>query len=76
MLSLIAIEVVPDELIKENDLVSFHCGIAGRPVRGTIQEIIIMDNLVNLQISCDVHETDHSADVENVLENYTQSWVN
>ena len=49
MLSLIAIEVVPDELI-------------------------IMGNLVNLQISCDVHETDHSADVDNILENYTQSW--
>ena len=76
MLSLIAVEVVPDELIKENDLVSFHCGIAGRPVRGTIQEIIIMGNLVNLQISCDVHETDHSADIETVRENYTQSWVN
>ena len=76
MLSLIAIEVVPDELIKENDQVSFHCGIAGRSVDGTIQEIIIMNNLVNLQISCDVHETDHSVDIENVVENYTQSWVN
>jgi hypothetical protein len=75
MLSLIAIEVVPDNLIRENDQVSFHCGIAGRPVRGIIQEIIIIGTLVNLQISCDVHETDHSVDLEDVLENYTQSWT-
>ena len=74
MFGVISIEIVPDELIKENDQVSFYCGIAGRPVRGTIQEIIIMNNLVNLQISCDVHETDHSADVGNIVENYTQGW--
>jgi hypothetical protein len=75
MISLIAIEVVPDNLIRENDLVSFLCGIAGRPIDGIIQEINIMGNLVNLQISCNVHETDHSTNVENVLENYTQGWI-
>ena len=75
MISLIAIEVVPDNLIRENDLISFLCGIAGRPVDGIIQEINIMGDLVNLQISCNVHETDHSADIGNVLENYTQSWT-
>ena len=74
MISLIAIEVVPDNLIRENDLISFYCGIAGKPVGGIIQEINIMNDLVNLQISCNVHETDHSADVENILANETQGW--
>jgi len=74
MLDVIAIEVIPDELIKENDHVVFYCAIADRPLEGIVQGITIMNTLINLQVSCNVHETDHSADIENVLENHTQGW--
>ncbi len=74
MFDVISIEIVPDEVIKENDQVSFRCGIAGRVVDGIIQGITCMDTAIKLDISCDVHETDHNCDVDDIIENQTQGW--